>query len=66
MDKCSKCGCELKVIKGVNILENDDSPDKQTRLFRLLTLCFCRRTKSLNLVAAFRRFFQKTWFERTI
>lgn len=38
MDKCNKCGCELKVIKGVNIIENDDSPDKQTRLFRLLTL----------------------------
>lgn len=38
MDKCSKCGCELKVIKGVNIIENDDTPNKQTELYRLLTL----------------------------
>lgn len=28
-------------------------------------LCFCRWTKSLNLTAAFRRFFQKTGLELT-
>ena len=34
-------------------------------LFCYYILCFCRWTKSLNLTAAFRRFFQKTGLELT-
>lgn len=34
-------------------------------LFCYYILCFCRWTKSLNVTAAFRRFFQKTGLELT-
>ena len=44
--------------------------DKKHKILRILCFfyyisCFCHRTKSLNLTAAFRHFFQKTGLELT-
>ena len=38
VDKCSRCGCELKVIGGKYVIEGDNNPNEKTRLFRVLTL----------------------------
>lgn len=33
---CPKCNCEMSVVKGYNILKNDDTPDKETKLYRVV------------------------------
>lgn len=34
--QCPKCDCEMSVINGYNAVENDDTPDKATKLYRVV------------------------------
>lgn len=34
--QCPKCDCEMSVVNGYNVVENDDTPEKETKLYRVV------------------------------
>ena len=45
--KCPLCNVEMRITKVRNILENDDTPDKETKLFIVQELS-CMNKACLN------------------
>lgn len=44
---CPKCKCEMSVVKGYNVIENDTTPDKETKLYRVV-VNECKNKKCSN------------------
>ncbi len=51
-DKCKSCGCELHVKNNRNIVINDDTPDKNTELYTVITLV-CENPQCVDFRKAF-------------
>jgi len=49
--KCPQCQVELRITRSVNRLENDDTPDKPTKLFVVQELsCLNKSCPNYNTV----------------
>lgn len=49
--KCPQCQVELRITRSVNHLENDDTPDKPTKLFVVQELsCLNKNCPNYNTV----------------
>ena len=49
--KCPKCQVEMRISSSRNVLENDDTPETPTKLFKVLELtCMNRNCENFDTV----------------